>query len=49
MIYVIVPLPAFWLVAWHCMGESSCAAVSLMSHLSSSSLSPLPCTFAQQP
>lgn len=35
MIYVIVLLPALWLVAWYCMDKCCCAATSLMSHLSS--------------
>ena len=49
MIYVIVPLPALWLVAWQCTAKCSCAVPSPESHLSSSSPSLLPRAFAGQP
>lgn len=49
MIYVIVPLPAPWLVAWQCMAKCSCAVPSPASHLSSSVPSGLPRVFAGQP
>lgn len=49
IIYVIVPLPALWLVAWPCMAKCGCAVPSLASHLSSSSPSLLPRAFAGQP
>jgi len=46
MIYVIVPLPALWLVAWQCTAKRCCDVPSPASHLSSSSPSPLPQAFA---
>lgn len=49
MIYMIVPLPALWLVAWQCIANCSCAVPSPASHLSPSSPSLLPPAFAGQP